>query len=567
MLTDREPHALGEVQAELFQLLVTSVKDYAIFLLNPQGRILSWNIGANRLKGYTTDEIVGKHFSIFYPPRDVQHGKPEYALRIAAVDGRWEEDGWRVKKDGSRFWANVVITALRNDDGELVGFAKVTRDLTERKRADEERSQLLEMEHAARTQYESMVDRLRAIQSVTEAALAHLDLEKLLPELLDRIAEVLVVDTVAVLLVETDNEGILVATAAKGIEEEVEQGIRVPVGRGFAGRIAAQRKPVKLDDVQHADVMNPILKQKGIRSLLGVPLLIEGRVLGVLHVGTLHQRHFTESDTQLLQIVADRISLAIDHARLFETAQSARRDADVAVETLRARDEFLSVAAHELKTPLTGLRIASQSLLRSLDRDRAPSREVMERSLRSVDRQVERMSRLVTHLLDTVRLRNGALELDRSLTSLTDLVTAVADGMRGVSTRHAIEVRSESDVWAEIDTLRYEQVVLNLLDNAMKYSPQGGAIEVDLSEQPSGVARLVVRDHGIGVPAQHRAHLFERYYQAHGREHRSGMGLGLYISREIVERHGGRIAADFPIDGGTRVIVEVPTAPPPDGQT
>jgi signal transduction histidine kinase len=136
--------------------------------------------------------------------------------------------------------------------------------------------------------------------------------------------------------------------------------------------------------------------------------------------------------------------------------------------------------------------------------------------------------------------------------------------MRGGSTRHAIEVRSESDVWAEIDTLRYEQVVLNLLDNAMKYSPQGGTIEVDLSEQPSGVARLVVRDHGIGVPAQHRAHLFERYYQAHGREHRSGMGLGLYISREIVERHGGRIAADFPIDGGTRVIVEVPTAPPPE---
>jgi PAS domain S-box-containing protein len=564
MLTDREPHALGEVQAELFQLLVTSVKDYAIFLLNPQGRILSWNIGAHRLKGYTTDEIIGKHFSIFYPPRDVQHGKPEYALRIATVDGRWEEDGWRVKKDGSRFWANVVITALRNDDGELVGFAKVTRDLTERKRADEERSQLLEMEHAARTQYETMVDRLRAIQSVTEAALAHLDLEKLLPELLDRIAEVLVVDTVAVLLVETDNEGVLVATAAKGIEEEVEQGVRIPVGRGFAGRIAARRKPVKLDDVQHADVMNPILKQKGIRSLLGVPLLIEGRVLGVLHVGTLHQRHFTESDTQLLQIVADRISLAIDHARLFETAQSARRDADIAVETLRARDEFLSVAAHELKTPLTGLRIASQSLLRSLDRNRAPSREVMERSLRSVDRQVERMSRLVTHLLDTVRLRNGALDLDRSLTSLTDLVTAVADGMRGVSTRHAIEVRSESDVWAEIDTLRYEQVVLNLLDNAMKYSPQGGTIEVDLSEQPSGVARLVVRDHGIGVPAQHRAHLFERYYQAHGREHRSGMGLGLYISREIVERHGGRIAADFPIDGGTRVIVEVPTAPPPE---
>src|SRR5437868_4284233 len=125
---------------ELFRLLVASVKDYPMFLLGPTGLVMSWNEGAQRIKGYTPEQIIGKHFSIFYPPRDVQHGKPDYALRVAADEGRWEEEGWRVRKDGTHFWASVVITALFDSNRDLVGFAKVTRDLTERKRAEEARA-------------------------------------------------------------------------------------------------------------------------------------------------------------------------------------------------------------------------------------------------------------------------------------------------------------------------------------------------------------------------------------------------------------------------------------------
>src|SRR3954454_23281620 len=141
-------------QTDLFRLLVESVRDYAIFLLDPQGHIRSWNAGAQRIKGYSASDIIGKHFSIFYPPTDVRRGKPDYELRVAIEEGRYEEEGWRVRKDGTRFWANVVITALRNGDGLLVGFAKVTRDLTERKQAEEERANLLIMERAARTDAE-----------------------------------------------------------------------------------------------------------------------------------------------------------------------------------------------------------------------------------------------------------------------------------------------------------------------------------------------------------------------------------------------------------------------------
>ncbi|MEV4013321.1 PAS domain S-box protein [Nonomuraea angiospora] len=115
------------------ELLVQSIRDYAIFMLDPHGRIVSWNAGAQRIKGYTAEEIIGTHFSVFYPPEAVAAGKPFTGLEAAATDGRWEEEGWRVRKDGTRFWASVVITALRDGRGELRGFGKVTRDLTERR--------------------------------------------------------------------------------------------------------------------------------------------------------------------------------------------------------------------------------------------------------------------------------------------------------------------------------------------------------------------------------------------------------------------------------------------------
>jgi PAS domain S-box-containing protein len=123
----------------IYQLMVESVRDYAIFLLDPNGYIASWNRGAERIKGYSADEIIGRHFSVFYGPEDITARKPEREIEIATRDGRFEDEGFRLRKDGSRFWANVILTALRDENGELVGFAKVTRDLTER-RANEQRA-------------------------------------------------------------------------------------------------------------------------------------------------------------------------------------------------------------------------------------------------------------------------------------------------------------------------------------------------------------------------------------------------------------------------------------------
>src|SRR5204863_206115 len=131
---------------EPYRLLVEGVRDYAIFLLDPTGQIISWNAGAQRIKGYTAGEIIGRHFSIFYPADDIQRGKPATELKIAAQEGQYQEEGWRIRKDGSLFWANVLITALYDAEGRVRGFGKVTRDMTEQRRAAAEREQLREQE-------------------------------------------------------------------------------------------------------------------------------------------------------------------------------------------------------------------------------------------------------------------------------------------------------------------------------------------------------------------------------------------------------------------------------------
>jgi GAF domain-containing protein/anti-sigma regulatory factor (Ser/Thr protein kinase) len=185
-----------------------------------------------------------------------------------------------------------------------------------------ELAQLFDREREARLAAERAAARLEALQLVTDAALAYLPQDELLTELLHRATDILNTDTAAILLLEPNGE-FLRARAAKGIEEEVEQGVRIPLGGGFAGRIAAERRAVVVPDVDHADILNPILREKGIRSLLGVPLLIEGRVTGVLHVGTLTPRLFTDADRDLLQLAADRAALAIEQAALYEQRRVA----------------------------------------------------------------------------------------------------------------------------------------------------------------------------------------------------------------------------------------------------
>lgn len=232
--------------------------------------------------------------------------------------------------------------------------------------------------------------------------------------------------------------------------------------------------------------------------------------------------------------------------------------AELAENAVHARDEFLSIAAHELKTPLTGLRGFAQILLTYLRSATPVSPERIQRALGQIERQTGKVNRLVDQLLDVTRLEGGRLVLDRQISNLSQIVLDVVNAAQSQTTEHSFQVNAPQAIWATVDALRLEQVVTNLVSNAVKFSPEGGAIEVTVILDTGNAARLTVRDHGIGIPVEHRDRVFDRFYQAHDDNLRNGLGLGLYISREIVALHGGELKVDFPADGGSLFTAHLP---------
>ena len=286
------------------------------------------------------------------------------------------------------------------------------------------------------------------------------------------------------------------------------------------------------------------------RSMMVAPLLVRGRTLGTILFGsgTESSRRYDLEDLALVELLARRAALAVDNARLYGAAQEA----------VLMRDEFFSVAAHELKTPITSLRGFAQLAIRQLDKDGTLDPVRARQALQVIDQQSRKLAELVTQLLDAARLEDGRLMLNRSTTDLVDLVESVVSSIQGNTDQHQLTLHSPPSLTAVVDPLRLEQVVTNLVDNAVKYSPRGGEVHVEVDEPDAETVRISVRDHGIGIPRERRARIFDRFYQAHGESYFGGMGLGLYISREIVILHGGDIGAEFPEDGGTRFVVSLP---------
>ncbi len=361
---------------ERFRALVSSVKDYAIFMLDPSGRIETWNAGAERTKGYTANEIIGQHMSRFYTPEDLARGLPAKLLAEAVRDGRVEIEGWRVRKDGTRFWADVVITALVDDRGELMGFAKVTRDLTDRLHRQEE-----------------------------QLRLAH------------------------------------------------------------------------------------------------------------------------------------------------------------AEEAVRLRDEFLSIAAHELRTPLSALQLQLQGLLERPAGVDPRIRAKLERACRSGDRLVT----LVDALLDVSRITSGSFNLSPSRFDLAVAVQDVVERFREHAARasSAVTVRSEPGLEGRWDRLRIEQVVTNLLTNALKYAA-GTPVEIVLSGTEQDVT-LTMSDEGPGIPESEKERVFLRFERAAPMRNFGGLGLGLYVARQIVEAHGGEISLIAGRPRGAHFVLRLPRSHLPGG--
>ncbi|WP_223633408.1 ATP-binding protein [Corallococcus sp. EGB] len=296
------------------------------------------------------------------------------------------------------------------------------------------------------------------------------------------------------------------------------------------------------------------MRQVGIRSLLTVPLLARGHILGALtFLSTTSGRRYGDEDLRFAQELGNLAALAVDNARLLQGAREA----------IRLRDEFLSVASHELKTPLTPLSLKLQALSRAVKaHPDSPLAPIIEAHVDTGNRQVRRLTDLMNDLLDVSRISAGTFRLQREQVDVAEVVREVAAGF---APRFAVEhcdfqVEAPASVRGCFDRVRLAQVLDHLLDNALKY---GAGTPVSVRLVVDGpMARLTVRDEGIGIAPDQRSRLFERYGRAVSERHYGGLGLGLYLTRTIVEAEGGRVALDSRLGEGATVVVELPLTRP-----
>jgi len=493
----------------VYQLLISSVRDYAIFALDPTGHVRTWNTGARRIKGYEADEIIGKHFSVFYPRKAVEAGFPDYELEVAAREGRFEDEGWRLRKDGTRFWANVIITALRDRDGNLVGFGKVTRDLTRRRRQSEalrrseERFRLLV--HAVRDYGIFMLDPEGHITSWNEGA-----------------------------------QRIKGYTAAEIVGKHFS--IFYPLEDIASGK-PAWELDVAIRDGRFEDE-GWRLRKDGTRFWANVIITPvygkRGKLIGFAKV----TRDLTERREAELARMA-----------------SARRIAAVEASS-RAKSEFLATLSHELRTPLNA--IGGYAELLSMEMKgpvTAGQRDYLER----IRRSQHHLLALINDLLNYSRIEAGAMSYEPGEVRVGGLLEAVVGMVEPQSTEKGIALRLEPtdpELTAWADRLKTEQILLNLLSNATKFTRSGGSVSVAASREGDRV-HVRVRDTGVGIPPAKLEEVFEPFVQL-GRtliSTREGTGLGLAISRDLARAMGGELSAESQPGKGSTFTLALPTRP------
>jgi PAS domain S-box-containing protein len=500
----------GEKEAHL-RLLVDSIGDYALFMLDPKGRVSSWNVGAERIKGYRADEIIGQHFSRFHPVEEAQAGKCERVLEVAAQAGRFEEEGWRVRKDGSRFWAHVIVTSVLDERGALIGFAKVTRDLTERRKLERER-----IAHAA---------------AVAERDRLH--------ELFLRAPVAIALSRGPVHRIELANPA-LCALFGRGAGDLVGK----TVGDAFCE--LSPTLATLVDEVFRtgAGFVTPEYPAKVLRDALPVDAVL---------------RFSLEPLKDSAGIVYGVMTVAIDlteqvHAReALEWALAEQRKTD------ELREQLVGVVGHDLRAPLHSITITASLMMK---RGALPDSEV--KSVALIARNADRMSKMISQLLDFTRSRlGGGIPIAPEPIDLTDLCADLIAESEAAHPDRTFRFASDVGVRGMWDPDRLGQLVANLLGNAVQHGSSDGPIALRLHNEGGGVS-LAVHNEGVPIPADLLSSIFEPFRR--GTREPGGrtesLGLGLYIVREIARAHGGEVSAESSEAGGTTFAVRLPRTSP-----
>ena len=500
--TYNSPDMTAIPKPELYKLMADRVIDYAIFLLDLEGKVCSWNAGAEAIKQYSAREIMGRHFSVFYTPADIARDWPNQELQRAMMEGRFEDEGWRVKKDGSRFWANVVITALRDDRGVLQAYSKITRDLSERKkneetlRQSEERFRLL-------------------VEGVQDYAIYMLDSSG---------------------TVTSWNAG---ARRIKGYEAtEV-------IGKHFSRFYTP-------DDVEAGKPWTElaIAREQGRAEDEGWRVRKDGSKFWARVVVT---------------PMLDAEGTLCGFAKVTQDL-TLRRHSEALELTAANVNDFIAVLAHELRNPLAPIRSAVQ-----LQRISDPADPAYDKMREIIERQSSQLSRIVDDLLDISRITRGTLSIDKHPRDLGSIVN------RGVETarpnieagKHTLEVTLPVvPVRVNCDELRLTQALTNILNNAARYTDPGGRITVTVSTAESEgtpLGRISVRDTGKGIDPTLLHSIFGMFVQGKDPLQRpaAGLGVGLALTRSLVELHHGTVEARSEgVGKGSEFIISLPLLSP-----
>src|SRR5919202_1904550 len=566
------------------------------------GRILETNPALQALLGYGAEEMHHRTVAEFMHPDDLQSVWRLYQELVTGRRDHFQLEKPFYRKDGQSVWTHLTVSLVRDAEGHPQLQIAMIENITDRKQAEEtikqlntdlerrvlertaqlsalnqeladeiarraavegERLQLLARAQAARADAEAAQQRLAFLAEASSVLASSLDYKTTLASVA-RLAVPHLADWCAVDVI--DQAGLIQRLAVAHVDLAKVEAVRAlnghypPLPDALSGvsQVLDTGRPEfwpQLPDSLLAAVpsdrsVQALRQELQPRERITVPLVTRERTLGsITFVQSASGRSYSRDDLALAEDLARRAALAIESARLYREAQEA----------LAIRDEFLSAAAHELKTPITSLRGFAQLTLRALDAGEVDNHRLVQ-ALSVVDTQADKLARLVAQLLDVSRIESGRLPLNCRATDLRELVADVVANAQRQSERHTVLLRAPAAVRIHADPLRIEQVLTNLLDNAIKFSPQGGLVEVEVGSPDPGTARLAVRDRGMGIRPENRGQIFERFYQAEAAgTYAAGMGLGLYISRQIVELHGGCITAEFPHDGGARFLGALPT--------